>query len=110
MSTPRIERETTIVFNEEEGHALVWSASPVFQRRIEKLGVPAYKTESRGEAGVAESRYYKIPKPWVKIRLPHKTPDLTDEQRKARAEATRARFSKRASSEDAVFSPGEKSL
>lgn len=78
MPRPRIERETTVCYNEEEDNALIWSASPVFQRKMERLGVEHCKSASRPEAGVEESRCYRVPKGWVKIR-PARV--LTDEQR-----------------------------
>lgn len=96
MPTPRIERETTMTYNEEEEDALIWSASPTFQRKMEKMGIPHYKSGMRDGLPVEESRYYRVPKSWVKVRLPRKMPELTEEQRKERADQTRARFTKRA--------------
>lgn len=108
MPTPRIERETTITYNEEEDEAMVWSASRIFQRKMERLGIKHYKAGKRDGAGVDESRYYKVPKGWVKIRLPHKKPELTDEQRKERARLTRERFTKQAPAALPVSPSGEK--
>jgi len=42
---PRIERETTIVFNEEEGTASIWTASDTVYRRLLKRLGRAYLTE-----------------------------------------------------------------
>lgn len=92
MATPRIEQETTITWNEGEGDALVWSASPVFQRRMAKLGIQPYQV---GQRDGEESRAYRIPKKLVRINLPRKAPELTDEERKVRADALRERFAKR---------------
>jgi hypothetical protein len=80
MSDLQYERETTIVFNEEENEAMVWSASPSFQRRMRKLGVEPYKTAQR-ERG-EQSCWYKVPKTWVKLSPPRHMV-LSDEQRAA---------------------------
>ncbi len=61
MSRTRLERETTITFNEAEGDAIVWSASPVFQRRMEKRGHRFTRQQSGG-------RWYKVKKTLVSIR------------------------------------------
>lgn len=88
MSTPRIERETTITWNEEEDEAMVWSASPLFQRRMDRLGIGYYKSSER--EGTEESRYYKIPKGFVGIIRTRKKRELTEEQRKAEGDKLRA--------------------
>jgi hypothetical protein len=108
MSTIRQERETTIAFNEEDADALVWSASPIFQRKMERLGIAYYKSSEGEGAGVDESRYYRVPKKLVSVRQPRKLPELTEEQRHARAILTRARFTKRATPEIPDSSSGEK--
>lgn len=51
MPTPRIEMETTIVFNQEEDVAMVWSASPIFQRKMERIGIEHYKAGKRDGRG-----------------------------------------------------------
>lgn len=66
--TIAIERETTVTYNAEEDVACVWSADPVFQRRMEKLGVEPCRVDRRGEHG--ESRSYRVPKKWVKVKPP----------------------------------------
>jgi hypothetical protein len=43
---PRIERETTIVFNEEEETASIWTASDTVYRRLLKRLGRAYLTEN----------------------------------------------------------------
>ena len=89
MSEIMIERETIINFNDAEPDALIWSASPIFWRRIEKLGVSAYDSNSH-------SRSYRIPKGWVKIRKPAL---VSEETRQKRSEQARIRFGKDRSSE-----------
>jgi len=62
------ERETTIVFNEAEPKAYVWSASPLFQRKMKKCGIESHK-EAEGERG-RTSCWYLVPKTWVKVKPP----------------------------------------
>lgn len=85
------EQETTIVFNQAEGEALIWSAAPPFQRRMKKLGVEPYQRAGR-ERG-QESCWYRVPKTWIRVRPPVQRL-LTQEQRDRRAEMARSRFSK----------------
>ena len=35
---PRFERETVVIFNEEDGMATIWTASGVVDRKLRKLG------------------------------------------------------------------------
>lgn len=110
MRTPLIERETVISWNEEEPDAHVWSASPLFQRKMERMGLEPYKTDLRGEAGIIESRYYRVPKRLVGVRLMRKMPNLTEEQRLERARIARERFNKSLGripslSESAILAP-----
>ena len=81
MSRIAEERETVITFNDEQGEALVWSASPAFHRKMVRLGVEPYKTADDGH-------WYKVPKTWIKVRPPtHR--QLSDEQRAALSERAR---------------------
>lgn len=66
----KLEKETSITFNEKEAHAVVWTASDITENKLIKLGL---KGESWG-GGVR----WNIPKSWIKIRKPR---DLTEEQR-----------------------------
>ncbi len=58
---PRIERETTITFNEVEGDALIWTASEPMYRKLKKLGF--YPVEDRDRSAT-----FKIPKKCVSFR------------------------------------------
>jgi hypothetical protein len=107
MSTPRIERETIITFNEEEDEAMIWSASPTFQRKIERRGFTHYRASTRDGDGGVESRYYRVPKRFVSVRPLRRMPELTEEQRQVRSDAARERFRKRAPSEISNSSPGD---
>lgn len=88
MATLRIERETTIAYNEEEDFAFVWSSSPVFQRKMERLGIEPQKTSKRMDV---EPAYYRVPKSWVKIRKPAL---FTEETRQRRSERAKVLFGK----------------
>lgn len=88
----RLERETTIVFNEAEDLASVWSASPVFQRRMARLGVQPSESAAR-ERGIV-SCWYNVPRSWIRIRPPIQR-QLTEEMRLKMAETARRTFSKR---------------
>ena len=91
MSDLKLERETTIVFNEAEDEAMVWSASPSFHRKMQKLAIEPYKTATR-ERG-EQSCWYHIPRVWVRISRPIQR-QLTEEQRQKMAETARRVFSK----------------
>ena len=85
------ERGTTIIFNEGESVAMVWSASPVFQRKMASLGVDPYRQEARAKGKREEKSYwYMVPKRWVKISPPRRSSPLAPEQRKQLAERMRA--------------------
>lgn len=86
MPTPRIERETTITFNEEEEHALVWSASPGFQARMKRHGVEPYQVGKRTDV---DSHWYRVPKTWVKVSPPRHR-ELTEAQREELRERGKA--------------------
>ncbi len=76
----KYEAETVLRYNETNEDAYLWSASRVFQRHMEKLGISPEKTQER--EGTAPSMWYRVPKVWVVVRKPQKR-EFTDEQRKA---------------------------
>ena len=88
----QLEQETTIVFNEGEDTAEIWSASPSFQRKMTKIGVMPYKMASR-ERG-QQSCWYTVSKRWIRVKPPLQR-QLTDAQRQKMAETARRTFSKR---------------
>ena len=92
ISDLKIERETTIVFNEAEDAAMIWSASPRFQRAMGKIGVEPYKTAGR-ERG-EQSCWYKVPREWIHVRKP-KQRQLSPEQRQNMADRARSMFRKK---------------
>lgn len=64
------EQETVIRFDATNDDAYVWSADPVFHRRMAKLGVEPVNIGQGVKPG-EESRSYRIPKKWVcKVRRP----------------------------------------
>ena len=86
MSDKLYEQETIIQFCDEPGVlANVWSASPAFQRRMEKLGI--VRGIVRKRQGETYSAEYLIPKQWIKIHTPRL---LTEEQRERMKERGRS--------------------
>ena len=69
---PRHERETVILFNEEENTASIWTASEPMYRKLKKLGFIPVEDQDR-------SATFKIPKKCVSIRRPV----ILSEERKA---------------------------
>lgn len=90
MSISRMEKETIILFNEAEASASVYTYNAALKRKLSGLCTTrpeeARQTKDDGRGGLT----FEVPKRWVKV-----NPNiiLTDEQRQARADAARARFS-----------------
>lgn len=77
----RIERETSITFNEEESHANLWTASDITERKLKALGLDGEK--------YGGGLRYSIPKGWVKFRKPR---ELTPEQKEALSKRAKTSF------------------
>ncbi len=60
---PRIERETSIVWNEEEDKALIWTASEITYRKLKKLGYFPTEDRDRSATFVVPKRDIRMPKP-----------------------------------------------
>ncbi len=60
---PRIERDTTITFNEEEETAQIWTASGSVYRRLRKMGYCPSEDNERSSS-------FKVPKKCVSVRKP----------------------------------------
>lgn len=75
MKRTKYEQETSITWNLEEPHALLWTCQPAMLRKLSKLGAEMYRNDGEGKA-------FKIPKNWIGVRKP-KIMNLTEEQRKA---------------------------
>ena len=77
MARIRSERETTITFSEAEAEAEICSMSPRFQRQMEKRGIKPDKIEPTrlGADESEQSRWYRIPKDWLRIRPRRKVSD-----------------------------------
>ncbi len=73
---PRHERETIILFNEEEDTASVWTASEVMYRRMRKMGYEPTEDNDR-------SATFEVPKKCVSVRKVRKPKVLTEKQRAA---------------------------
>lgn len=98
MTLTNIERETIITFNAAEDTAEVYTADPVYIRKLDKLCErfpDTYKfMEELSDKRCKESKTYSMPKRLVKFRSPI-TREINEEQRAALAERLRkARESK----------------
>lgn len=82
----RYERETVVLFNEEEDTMEVETPNAAIQRRIESYGVFPDTTEVF--EGVT-FKGYRIPKKWLRIQKPRQ---LSREQRQLAADRARANF------------------
>ena len=74
---PRIERETVIVFNDEEETASLWTASAVVYRQMTKRGYSPSQDNGRSASFTIAKADLKLPRPKRKI---------TAEQRRARSD------------------------
>lgn len=90
LSDLKVEQETTIVFNEAEELAVIWSASPSFQRKMTKAGITPTKTAPRERGAI--SAWYEVPRKWVRVKKPIQR-ILSEEQRKEMSERAKVRFS-----------------
>lgn len=82
MNLTRAERETIILYNEEEQTAEVYTCNEAMKRKLTKL----HEDGTEGLTFVRSDEYsvtYTVPKKWVKIK-PSIKMNLTDEQREAR--------------------------
>lgn len=92
MALTNIERETIINFNAAEDTAEVYTADPVYIRKLDKLCEQfpdTYKfMEEPSAKRCKESKTYSMPKRLVKFRSPI-TREISEEQREALAERLR---------------------
>lgn len=92
----KIERETIILFNEEEKTATVDTCNAALIRRMDQ-----YSAEDTQCSLVRKDEYgakYVCPKSWVKVRRPKQ---YTEEQRQKMAESARQRFGRAKQTEEA---------
>lgn len=81
----REEQETTILFNEADSTADVYSYNETLRKRLAQLAID-YPGECRFQFENERGTAYSIPKKWIKIRPPR---TMTDEQRTAIGERLR---------------------
>lgn len=86
----RYEQEVVVNFNAEENEASLYSANPAWIRKMDKL-VEEYPETFRMYRqeklyGKVISKSYKFPKDLITIRSKKREYNLTDEQKKERAE------------------------
>jgi hypothetical protein len=83
------ERETIISFNDGEDNASFYTCNKAWQRKLDKLC-----SQNKGvtlEREDEHSKWYTIPKKWIKVRIPRQ---LSEKQRKELAQRARANFGK----------------
>lgn len=71
MGITRIERETTIIFNDDESIANVWTCSPVMMRKLDKLAETYpndYRCTRYDEDGY--SKRYEVKKRYIRFGKP----------------------------------------
>ena len=92
MALTNIERETIIIFNAAEDIAEIYTADPVYIRKLDKLCEQfpdTYKfMKELSVKRCKESKTYSMPKRLVKFRSPI-TREISEEQRAALAERLR---------------------
>lgn len=90
MSLSRCERETIILFNEEEATATISTFSPAVKKKLDKLYGVDHSVDGLGElyADEPEARY-EVPKGLISFR---RKQTLTPEQMEAKREAARKAF------------------
>lgn len=62
MRRVKLERETVIVFNEQDELASIWTCAPMIEKKLMKMG---FHGDARGGR---EGKYFEIPKKLVNIR------------------------------------------
>jgi len=90
----KVEQEVVITFNAGEDTAELYTADPVYIRKMDKLVQqnPEQFKEIRQEKleGKVVAKRYTLPKRFVSIRSKAKTMTMTDEQKAESAERLRA--------------------
>lgn len=74
MNLTRVERETIILYNEEEQTAEVYTCNEAMKRKLTKI----HEDGTEGIAFVRSDEYsvtYTVPKKWVKVNPPAKRTD-----------------------------------
>lgn len=88
MSLTAAEKENVLTFDEESNIYHVFCSSSKEQTRMKRAGFEPYKIDAEGNT------YYKVERNQVSFRAKSKGRQLTEEQRKARAERARNNFHK----------------
>lgn len=88
MSYTLLEQETNINYNREEEHAIIYTASPVDKRKIEKL-IGEYPDQIKVTRNTSDDITVEVPKEWIKIKP---TKKMSEEQRQKCAERARINF------------------
>lgn len=102
MGLTRLEQETIITFNVEESMAVLWTADPVWIRKMDKLveNNPNEFKQTGQETmdGVVVQKRYEMPKKLVNVRAKSAVGrKMTDEERELAAERLRQARNKKSS-------------
>ncbi len=90
MKLTNLERETIIIYNQEEKVAAVYTCDPTLIRKLDKLSLSS--TEIIEQKSDENSKMYIIPKKWVKITMSRK---LSEEKRLEYAERAKQNFKRK---------------
>jgi hypothetical protein len=82
MSLTAAERETIITFNDEDGHAEIWTAQRPIITKLKKNAAATLIAEGK-HGGSAWARFH-LPGDFVSFRSKRASLSLTDEERAAR--------------------------
>lgn len=96
MALSKYEQEVVINFNAEGESADLYTSSPAWITKMDKLvaaNPEQFKVIQVGKcSGRVVSKRYKFPKRFITVRTKDKTVELTDEQRAEMAAVARERF------------------
>ena len=92
MRLSKVERETTINFNEGEDTAYIYTCNQRWMRQLEKYGFKA--THEHADKGHVYAKEFEVPKELIRVPRPPTRKELA--QRRAQAERLRKyRFSRK---------------
>lgn len=80
MRLSRYEKETIILLNAAEDTASIYTADPVWKRKLDKLVEKSPQCYQCAKADEV-SKTYSMPKRFISLRSKEKTVTLTDEQK-----------------------------
>lgn len=97
MGISNYEKETIIIFNEEEQEARIETFKPTFKKKLDKLCLDYPELYKRIKEGVDGGNVYLVPKRYIRVGSPR---TVSEEQRKAMTERAKARWSNKENQEE----------